>query len=291
MLKDNPALLEYVSVPGYSAVFRNRELIKGGGVGAYIHESINFKRRIDIEKRYPDLEHLWLEVPGRNRHSKVLIGIMYRSTRILSDTDWLERMDALLGNITANWDGLLVVTGDVNIDMLKPSNILTRKYQAMLDVFGLHQMVSKPTRVTRTSKTLLDHIVSNYPRTFTFTDVIPCSTVADHDAPFACINVRIPRFKPRFKYIRNEKNLSECAFQEDFSSLPLDVVYGLECVDDMVDAMNSLIRDCIDRHAPLGRTKVTRPPAPWLQTDEIRQLQSERDHLRKQAHENGSEAT
>ena len=56
------------------------ELIKGGGVGAYIHESINFKRRIDIEKRSPDLEHLWLEVPGRNRHSKVLIGIMYRST-------------------------------------------------------------------------------------------------------------------------------------------------------------------------------------------------------------------
>ena len=223
-LKDNPALLEYVSVPGCTAVFRNRELSKGGGVGAYIHESINFKRRIDIEKRSPDLEHLWLEVPGRSRHSKVLIGIMYRSTRILSDTDWLERMDALLGNITANWDGLLVVTGDVNVDMLKPSNILTQKYQAMLDVFGLHQMVSKPTRVTRTSKALLDHIVTNYPRTFTFTDVIPCSTVADHDAPFACINVRIPRFKPRFKCIRNEKNLSECAFQEDFFSLPLLIV-------------------------------------------------------------------
>ena len=73
--------------------------------------------------------------------------------------------------------------------------------------------------------------------------------------------------------------------------LPLDVVYGLECADDMVDAMNSLIRDCIDRHVPLRRTKVTRPPAPWLQTDEIRLLQSERDHLRKQAHENGSEAS
>ena len=55
-LKDNPALLEYVSVPGYSAVFRNGETIKGGGVGAYIHESIHFKRRTDIENRYPDLE-------------------------------------------------------------------------------------------------------------------------------------------------------------------------------------------------------------------------------------------
>ena len=88
-----------------------------------------------------------------------------------------------------------------------------------------------------------------------------------------------------------KKNLSECAFQEDFSSLPLDVVYGLECADDMVDAMNLLIRDCIDRHTPLRRTKVTRPPAPWLQTDEIRLLQLERDHLMMRAHEYGSEAS
>ena len=60
---------------------------------------------------------------------------------------------------------------------------------------------------------------------------------------------------------------------------------------DMVDAMNSLIRDCIDRHASLRRTKVTRPQHPGLQTDEIRLLQSERDHLRKLAHENGSETS
>ena len=29
-LKDNPSLLDFVSVPGYSTVFRNRESIKGG---------------------------------------------------------------------------------------------------------------------------------------------------------------------------------------------------------------------------------------------------------------------
>ena len=48
-LKDNAALLDYVSVPGYVSVFRNRESIKGGGVGAYIQESIKFKRHKDIE--------------------------------------------------------------------------------------------------------------------------------------------------------------------------------------------------------------------------------------------------
>ena len=93
------------------------------------------------------------------------------------------------------------------------------------------------------------------------------------------------------KFLRNEKELDENAFKEDFSLLPLDVVYGLESPDDMVDALNSLMKDCLDRHAPLRRVKVTSPPAPWLQTEEIRQLQKERDQLRAEAHKKGGETS
>ena len=114
-----------------------------------------------------------------------------------------------------------------------------------------NKIVTKPTTVTRTSKTLIDHIVVNFPQNITYTDVRPCSIVGDHDAPFACINVHLPRFKPRFKFLQNEKELDENAFKEDFSLLPLDVVYGLESPDDTVDALNSLMKDCLDRHDPL----------------------------------------
>ena len=34
---------------------------------------------MDIENIEPDLEHIWLELPGRNRHSKVLLVVIYRS--------------------------------------------------------------------------------------------------------------------------------------------------------------------------------------------------------------------
>ena len=143
-LKNNPALLEYVSVPVYSAVFRNRESIKGVGVGAYIHESIQFKRRCDIENLHPDLEHLWLELPGRNKHSKALIGIMYRSKLILSESDWLERAESLLGYLTMSWDGLLVVSGDVNIDMRKPSDNLTRSIKPFLKHLASSKLSRNP---------------------------------------------------------------------------------------------------------------------------------------------------
>ena len=75
-LKNNPELLEYVKIPGYQMEYRNRENMKGGGVGMYIRENIKFSRRRDLENLHPDLEHLWIEIPGRNKHSKVLIGAM-----------------------------------------------------------------------------------------------------------------------------------------------------------------------------------------------------------------------
>ena len=42
-LKDNPLLLQHVSIPSYELCYNNRDKCRGGGVGAYIKESIKFK--------------------------------------------------------------------------------------------------------------------------------------------------------------------------------------------------------------------------------------------------------
>lgn len=81
-LKDNPLLLQFVTIPSYSHVFRNHNKIRGGGVGAYLREGISYKRRIDIENIAPDLEHLFLVIPGRNKHIKMLLGVLFRSELI-----------------------------------------------------------------------------------------------------------------------------------------------------------------------------------------------------------------
>ena len=45
-----------------------------------------------------------------------------------------------------------------------------------------------------------------------------------------------------------------------------------------------ILSECINNHAPLKRVKLTRPPAPWLQNEAIRNLQSLRNKLRYEAH-------
>lgn len=134
----------------------------------------------------------------------------------------------------------------------------------MLESLNLHQHVEQPTRITANSKTLIDHIISNIPSRVTHTGVLPCPTISDHDAPYACINVRITRFEPRFKIIRNERQFEENAFLEDVAALPLNIVYSTDDADDKLEIFNSLFKSSIDRHAPLRKMKITRPPAPWL---------------------------
>ena len=41
-LRDQPQLLQYVSIPGFANDFRNRKGLKGGDVGAHIKDNIEY---------------------------------------------------------------------------------------------------------------------------------------------------------------------------------------------------------------------------------------------------------
>ena len=178
----------------------------------------------------------------------------------------LQHIVVLASDIPAYcpWDGTLLLTCDLNVDLQRPDIHATKRYSDILKTMSLQQLVSKPTRTTQHSSTLIDHIITNIPNQVTHTDIISSLMISDLDARYVCINVRITRFVPRYKFIRNEKNFNADAFIEDFERLPLSIVYSTEDPDMQVDLLSSLIRECIDRHAPLKHTKLTRPPTPWM---------------------------
>ena len=94
----------------------------------------------------------------------------------------------------------------------------------------------------------------------------PLSVTATH---------RILTWKPRYEYIRKKNQFDETVFEEDFYTLPLEMVYGLQDPSEQTSALNSLIPEFLDRHVPLRRTKVTRPPAPCLNDLDLRSLQEQ----------------
>ena len=175
----------------------------------------------------------------------------------------------------------------MNINLLDGANLVVMKYVNILQSFNLMQHILQRTR-SAVSCILIDHLITSNPTKISHAAVLPCDSVSDHDAVYATINVRVSRFTPRCKYIQNEKSFKESEYVQDFMTLPLSLVYAMESPDEKLDVLNTLITDCIDRHDPLRRVKVTRPPAPWMQSQAIRELQARRNYLRKQAHQDDS---
>ena len=124
----------------------------------------------------------------------------------------------------------------------------------------------------------------------TNTGIIPCSIVSDHDAIYACVNVRLPRFQPRYKFIRDIRNFNKDVFKEDFSTLPLSVIYYSDDPDEQLETLNTLISECLERQPPLRKVRVTRPSAPWMKDPLIEELQKKRGSVRFTAHQTSTDA-
>ena len=286
-LTDNQHLLEHVSIPGYDMLYRNRSNRRGGGVGIYIKDHIKYTQRRDLIEKEDELEHLWIEVQGKNKNSNVLVGVFYQPNfDAQSQHTWLSKFDKLLNEILSSWSGQIVITGDFNINLLNQSAV-TQHYA---DILESHNLIQHVKKATRKNTSLIDHICTNFTKKVKLCDVLPTPYISDHDLVYASINARYEQYAPRFKYIRDFKKFEINRFTEDVKSLPFNIVYASDTADDKLDLLNKLITSCIDRHAPLRRVRVTRPPAPWLKDLNIIQLQQDTNKARYKAHQTKCES-
>ena len=81
---------------------------------------------------------------------------MYRPP---DQTNFLYHFESVLGNIRS--DAEMIMLGDFNINFKDKNNGLLKKYAEVLNMFGLKQLINSPTRVTRKSSTIIDHVLCN----------------------------------------------------------------------------------------------------------------------------------
>ena len=186
-------------------------------------------------------------------------GVVYQpSSENAKKIEWIEKIDSVLSSIKSTWDSTIILTGDTNIDLLSSS--MTRDmYERMLHTYQLSCHITKPTR----NKKLIDHISSNiWKNKILHSDVLPCPTISDHDAPYIIVNLPTNKYEIRHQFIRNLKLFDLETHITDFKTLPFATVYSFNETDDQLNTLNKLILSVIDEHTPLVKTKFTRPPAP-----------------------------
>ena len=88
------------------------------------------------------------------------------------------------------------------------------------------------------------------------TDVLMTDEISDYDTPYGIFNIKKERYEPRYKYIRNEKDLSMNDYFADFKLLPTSLVFGFDDPNDQIAMLNKLITDCTADDAPIKKSNL-----------------------------------
>ena len=105
---------------------------------------------------------------------------------------------------------LIVVTGDLNMNRLKPDEKEGKILCDLEQIHNLECLIKKPTRVTKTSQTLLDVMMTNKPELFRTANVYDPG-ISDHAMVFGIMREKAIHYSSRVITVRNHKSINEDA--------------------------------------------------------------------------------
>ena len=122
----------------------------------------------------------------------------------------------------------LLLMGDLNCDVSKfPPDAHTRRLQFLSCIYQLQQLINEPTRVTRTSASLIDLIFTNKKENIVKSGVIHLG-ISDHSLIFVVRKFFTPKSRQNVRYVRNFKNFNATDFLNDLSQMPWENVAQYE---------------------------------------------------------------
>ena len=159
-LNDND--FDLYGLSGYKVIGRHRVNRTGGGVAVCIQDQVSFRERPDLSCFTEDFETVFIEIEKGNQLNakNVIIGVIYRPPNqdILS---FNEKLNDIINKIRME-NKICYLLGDYNINILNySSHVHTAQFVDMMSSSGFLPLITRPTRVTATSATLIDNIFTN----------------------------------------------------------------------------------------------------------------------------------
>ena len=267
-LNDHIATKKLLIDSYHNPIRKDRNINNGGGLMVYIKNNIFYKHRPDLENA--ELENIWLEI--RSLKNKYLLGHFYRPPNATSD--FWEKFDSTIEKtVEENID--LIILGDFNQDILKINS--NSPFLRILSKYNLQNIINEPTRVTNTTSTCIDLLLTNHKSIINNSQVLPPFN-SDHSTITAEITYKTYKAqaykKTIWKYEEADKNLIKNKLEsQDWSFINSN--------DDM-NQINENFSNIITELADLSIPKVSftyRPnDKPWMNNN-IRRIMRQRDRL------------
>ena len=260
--------------------------VRGGGLAVYVH-----KRVVDFDKIEcftPNPEPL--NTSGEFQFIKLHNCKGFNRTKIFGNVyrypsrnpeAFLEIPTKMFNNLGRHSSKHITLHGDFNLDLVK--HISNQTCQNLIDLasnYGFVQIVSRPTRITDHSATLIDHCYSN-----NLEDTISCNVlttdVSDHLAIVTTINLDNTSSSPYRTAIRrsqdtihsessqfneaNNQKFKELITEENWDNIFENVTDA----DSQFEKFNTVYNKHYNEAYPLKSNRQRRPnerahPKPWM---------------------------
>lgn len=264
-----------LEIHNYSLVRKDRQGCGNnwGGVLVYYENHIPL-HEVDFKFEAGKTESIWLEINIRSE--KLLVGCIYRPP---NDKHFLKNFESITNRISHRKN--ILILGDLNIDFLKPSTALA-SLKRILYSSNLSNLISDATRITPSSNTLIDVILSSIPSRVTNSGSY-CSCISDHNLVFATLQVvSYQKRFPKLITVKNYKNVDLNNLKRDIESAPWQLIDIFDDPEDSVWCWESLLKTSIGEHIKPRKVKVRAKNQPWM-NGQIRKLLNNRFKLFKKA--------
>ena len=264
-------------------IIRNDRNRFGGGVALYVNKNLSYKVRTDL--MVDKLESVSVQIKNGSFKPFIVTSI-YRPPE--KPVSYFSHIECLIASLESEIKESIIM-GDTNCDFLNPSNNNTKNLKRILNSFELTQLIKEPTWTTATTKTIIDHIITNKPTMVSNSGVISCG-ISDHDAVFIERNVRAPKLKvpPKILNVHNFKRFDSVSFQADIKGIPTERIRSVSGgVNEMWHWWKTFFLDILNKHAPVAKIKVKGNHLPYV-TSELKSMIRQRDYLRAKANKTGS---
>ena len=159
--QENSAANSSFQLPGYTVIHQERKHKRGGGLCVFIRNSVSYEILTNYCQNNNENETLCFKILNeKNKKKNIIINFSYCPPGG-DKKQFRNYIKTFISNPTVR-NKLVYLVGDFNINSLDyETNNEVKNFFDLLFRNGFAPIINKPTRVTKHTATVIDHIITN----------------------------------------------------------------------------------------------------------------------------------
>ena len=224
-----------------------------------------------------NVESVFTEIQTCNK--SIVVGVIYRPPS-QSIPEFLSFLENIFNRVHIE-KKILYLMGDYNLDLLNVGKVqYVNMFLDLLLSFSMSPLISYPTRITNTSMSLIDNIITNSSSSNQISSGILINDVSDHFPVFCLCDLKCTFLNNKYVERRDVSDVNIAKFIDSLSTVDwcLSLNEPNSCYNSFLEQLLILY----EHSFPLKRIliKEKRKDKPWI-TQEIRDLIKKKSRLYK----------